>query len=296
MSTGTISTYHRPGALNEALDILRTQSGAPWSILAGGTDFYPARVGHPADLRGERILDISAIVGLRNITQTNTEIRLGATTTWRDIIGAMREERLPAYFSGLVAASREVGGQQIQTAGTLGGNLCNASPAADGVPALLALDAQVELARLVGDAVETRRIALQDFILGNRRTTRAADELLTAIIVPQRPISSRAVFLKLGHRKYLVISIAMVAVTVDFADDGRITAARVAVGACGPVARRLNALEAAVVGEYPHEVAHLITPDHLAPLSPIDDVRGTAAYRLDAVKTLIGRAFQDISQ
>ena len=108
-------------------------------MLAGGTDFYPARVGRAID---EDVLDIGGIDVLRGITAGPAGWRLGATTTWSELL----EADLPPLFDGLKQAAREVGGRQIQNAGTFAGNLCNASPAADGVPALLALDAEVELA------------------------------------------------------------------------------------------------------------------------------------------------------
>jgi CO/xanthine dehydrogenase FAD-binding subunit len=170
------------------------------TILAGGTDYYPAHVGKP--LR-EDILDVSAIRGLRGISEGPDQWRIGATTTWTDLI----EAELPPVFDALKLAAREVGGIQIQNRGTLAGNLCNASPAADGIPALLALDAQVELASTAG----TRRMALEQFVLSNRRTALRQGELATAVIVPKPRCAARSHFLKLGARRYLVISIVMVA-------------------------------------------------------------------------------------
>ena len=127
--------YLRPRRLEEALLAL----ARPHTVLAGGTDFYPARVGRAID---EDILDIGAISALRGISSDATGWRLGATTTWSELL----EADLPPLFDGLKQAAREVGGRQIQNAGTLAGNLCNASPAADGVPCLLALDAEIEIA------------------------------------------------------------------------------------------------------------------------------------------------------
>ena len=115
----------------------------PTRCSPAGTDFYPARVGRPVD---ENILDISGIAALRGILGRPGGWRLGATTTWGELIAA----DLPPLFDGLKQAAREVGGRQIQNAGTIAGNLCNASPAADGVPPLLALDAAVELASRTG--------------------------------------------------------------------------------------------------------------------------------------------------
>jgi len=265
--------YLRPASLPEALQAL----ARPWTVLAGGTDFYPARVGRAID---ENVLDITGIADLRGISEGPAGWRLGATTTWSALI----ETPLPPLFDGLKQAAREVGGRQIQNAGTLAGNLCNASPAADGVPPLLALDAEVELAGRAG----TRRLPLADFITGNRRTVLAPGELLVALHVPAPAHPARSGFLKLGARRYLVISIAMAAATLEIA-DGRVAAARVAVGACSAVARRLPVLEAALAGAPLATLAERVDAAHLAPLSPIDDVRGSAAYRRDAVVTLLRR-------
>jgi CO/xanthine dehydrogenase FAD-binding subunit len=265
--------YLRPESLEEALQALTR----PWTVLAGGTDFYPARVGRAID---ENVLDITAIAALRGIDGENGGWRIGATTTWSELI----ERPLPPLFDGLKQAAREVGGRQIQNAGTIAGNLCNASPAADGVPPLLALDAEVELAGLAG----VRRLPLSQFITGNRRTMLTPGELLVALHVPRPAHEARSAFLKLGARHYLVISIAMAATTVEV-DSGRVMAARVAVGACSAVARRLPALEAALQGAPIHRMAEHVDPAHLAPLAPIDDVRGSAAYRSDAVTILLRR-------
>lgn len=266
--------YLRPQRLEEALEALTR----PLTVLAGGTDFYPARVGRSID---EDVLDIGGIDILRGISATDTGWRLGATTTWSEVVAA----DLPPLFDGLKQASREVGGRQIQNAGTLAGNLCNASPAADGVPPLLALDAEVELAGRAG----TRRLPLSKFITGNRRTVLAPGELLVAIHVPKPAHAARSAFLKLGARRYLVISIAMAAVILEIEDD-RVAAARVAVGACSAVAQRLPMLEAALAGApLDGRLADRVDAVHLAPLSPIDDVRGSAAYRRDVVVTLLRR-------
>ncbi len=268
-----MADYLRPTSLDEALQAL----ARPWTVLAGGTDFYPARVGRAID---EHVLDIGGIADLRGIAAEPHGWRLGATTTWSEL----RDAVLPPLFDGLKQAAREVGGRQIQNAGTIAGNLCNASPAADGVPPLLALDAEVELAGRAG----TRRLPLSSFVTGNRRTVLAPGELLVAIHVPRPARDARSAFLKLGARRYLVISIAMAAATLEI-EDGRVRAARIAVGACSAVAQRLPALEAALAGAAIDSLAERIEPSQLAPLSPIDDVRGSAGYRLDAAVTLLRR-------
>lgn len=269
--------YLRPTTLDEALEALALQS-AP--ILSGGTDYFPALGDRPV---ADRLLDISGLSELDRISQTDHEIRIGSRVTWSGLVAA----DLPPCFAALKQAAREVGSVQIQNAGTLAGNLCNASPAADGVPALLILDAEVELASRAG----VRREPLDRFIRGSRATSRRPDELVTAVIVPRTHEAAASAFLKLGARRFMVISIAMVAVLVRTDGGGRVAVARVAVGSCSAVAQRLPALEATLLGRPARPgLGALVRAGHCAPLSPIDDDRATAAYRRDAVVTLVGRA------
>ncbi|MDN3564046.1 FAD binding domain-containing protein [Paeniroseomonas aquatica] len=277
-----MTAYHRPGTLAEALALLAA-APAPPLLLAGGTDVYPARAGAAAWGRApdaRAVLDLSAIAGLASIEDRGDHHRIGAGVTW----AGLRDAALPAWFDGLRAAAGKVGGAQVQNRGTLLGNLCNASPAADGVPPLLALDATVELAGVRG----VRRLSLGAFILGNRRTALAADELAVALLVPKASAEAVAGFEKLGARAYLVISIVMVAAVLE-APGGRIARARLAVGACSEVAQRLPALEAALEGVAPAEAAQVVQPAHLAGLAPIGDVRATADYRQEAAVVLLRR-------
>jgi CO/xanthine dehydrogenase FAD-binding subunit len=182
---------------------------------------------------------------------------------------------------------------QIQNVGTIAGNLCNASPAADSVPALLALDAEISLLSSTG----SRTIPLSDFIVGNRKTVRLPGEILTRVSIPRRLENSVSTFSKLGARRYLVISIAMVAVNLLLDKNQCIGAARVAVGACSVKALRLTALEQSLEGQNLQPgMGRAVTPAHLEHLSPIDDVRGTAAYRIDAARTLVVRALEDCAR
>lgn len=274
-------TYIRPTELEEALAALESRD---LTIVAGGTDFYPARVGRPLD---DDVLDVSALGQLRRIDDRGDRFHVGALVTWTDLIRA----DLPPWFDALKLAAREVGGVQIQNAGTIVGNLCNASPAADGVPCLLAMDAEVALASAGG----TRSLPLAHFIVGNRRTERRANEMVTGLNLPTPPNPARSAFLKLGARKYLVISIAMVAAVVETADDGTVAAARVAVGSCSEVAARLPALEDTLAGRpVDGALGDAATAGHLTSLRPIGDVRGSADYRMDAALTLVRRALNQL--
>ncbi len=266
--------YARPETLTEAL---RLMAGGGARALGGGTDLYPgaaARLGGP-------VVDLAGIGELRGITRNGGQ-RIGGLTSWTAIAAAV----LPDACRALQQAARQVGGRQVQNAGTIGGNLCNASPAADGVPPLLALDAQVELVSASG----TRRLELADFLLGPRRTALRPDEVLAAVLIPETALRGRSSFVKLGARSHLVISIAMVAARVEI-DRGRVVGAAVAVGACSPVAVRLPAVEAALTGApVAQAVGRIRDTDVTGPLSPIDDVRATAKYRREAAAELVRRA------
>jgi len=159
--------YAKPTMVDEALALL---GDGAWRILAGGTDFYPAQGTRPFR---DDILDINGLAELRGVEETDSHFVIGARTTWTDII----RHPLPAAFDALKQAAREVGSVQIQNVASIAGNLCNASPAADGVPGLLVLDADVELR----SAMTTRHIPLREFILGNRRTALRHGEMVTAI-------------------------------------------------------------------------------------------------------------------
>ena len=269
--------YAKPQSTDEALALL---SDGAWRILAGGTDFYPALGARPLS---ENVLDINGLSELRGIAETATHVVIGARTSWTDIV----RHPLPASFDALKQAAREVGSIQIQNTGTVAGNICNASPAADGVPALLLLDAEVEIAAVAGKRHET----LQNFIRGNRQTTLTAGEMVTAIRLPKTALAGASSFYKLGARRYLVISIAMAAVRVAVGEDGRIADAAIAVGACSAVARRLGSLERELIGEDVDSLADMpLAEAHFAELKPIDDVRGSADYRRGAAREIVSRA------
>jgi CO/xanthine dehydrogenase FAD-binding subunit len=270
-----VNLYAKPTSLEQTLVLLGRR---PWRLLAGGTDFYPKLGAKPVR---SNILDLNALEELRCVTEVENGWRFGARASWTDIVRAP----LPPAFDALKSAAREIGSVQIQNAGTIAGNLCNASPAADGVPPLLTLDAEVELASASG----VRLLPLAEFILGNGRTARRGDELVTAVLVPRTSAHGRAAFVKLGARRYLVISIAMVAARL-VVDAGRIVQIAVAVGACSAVAQRLRGLEAVLLGEPVAGIAGCVGGYDFAELSPIEDVRGSASYRLDAARELVSRA------
>lgn len=273
--------YFRPHDLRSALNWLADNEGR---VAAGCTDILAST--ESQRLSGN-VLDITAIQDLRGISKDDEYWRFGATTTWTDVIKA----DLPAAFDSLKLAAREVGSPQIQHAATLAGNLCNASPAADGVPCWLTLDARVEI--VSND--RTRVLPLQDFITGPRKTELATNEIVSAILVPHHACRGRSSFLKLGARKYLVISIAMVAVRIE-EEAGTIAGSAVSVGSCSAVATRLTAVEGALAGQRLNQVS-LPTLDSLVKksINPIDDLRSDAGGRIAAACELIRRCISSLA-
>lgn len=245
-------------------------------IMAGGTDIYPALVGR---FPTSTVIDITGVDELGGLAAVDDHgrqwLRIGATTTWT----ALAEADLPSECRALQQVARMIGAAQVQHVGTVAGNLCTASPAGDGIPVLLALQAEVELRSRRG----LRRLTIDRFITGYRQTALAVDELITAVLVPLPGAGSRSAFVRCSTRSSLVISLAMVAVAVHRDPRGAIDDVAVAVGACSPVARRMRAVEQAVLagrrGGW--------TADDLAGLAPIDDIRCSAAYRIAVVPTLI---------
>ena len=275
--------YVRARSLSEAVAAM---AGQGTHILCGGTDVYPALVGKPMPAR---LVDVSAVAEMRAIDVTGSAVRIGGAVTWTEIAAA----RLPPAFRALQQAARQIGSIQVQNRGTIAGNLCNASPAADGVPPLLVLDAEVELASAGG----VRRMRLADFITGYRKTALRPDEILSSVLVPKTPDNACSAFVKLGARKYLVISIVMVAALVRKDVSGAIAVARVAVGSASEKALRLDLLEldlgSLAKGRPPSSV---LRAEHFANLKPIADGRATAEYRSQAAWQLVGDALDQAAE
>ena len=275
-------SYLRPHRLEDALEWLAAERPI---VMAGCTDIYPL---HQTPALDGPLLDVTALAELRGISMADGWRRFGAATSWTDILRA----ELPAAYDGLKAAAGEIGGVQIQASGTIGGNLCTASPAADSAPCLMTLDAEIEIASRRG----TRRLPLADFLTGPRQTALDGDELVTAIHVPAHAEKGCSGFSKLGARRYLVISIAMTAVRLVIG-DGRIESAAISIGACAPMAVRLFNIEAGLQGMPCSDAAAYLRdsgPAIMAALSPIDDIRGTAGYRREAAAELVARLIRQL--
>lgn len=275
--------YQAAHDLDEALAVL-AGSPKPVQVLAGGTDVGVQFL--RGEIAPEHVLYIGGIEALRGIT-ANGGLTLGALTTHRELAESpiVREE-----FAALAEAANQVGGRQTQNVGTVGGNVANASPAADLPPALLLADAEVRLASASGE----RTVALADFFLARRQTARRPDELVTALALERpRPRTSEA-YVKLGRRRAMEIAIVGLAMRLSF-DEAleEIVDARVAVCAAAYRSYRAPEAEAALIGSTLDEET-LAKAGRLAAglASPIDDVRASAEYRTRVIGSLTIRAAQ----
>lgn len=216
--------YRRPAALAEALEVRRDEQ---WIPVAGGTDLYVLRDGSAAT---RSLLDLSGIAELAEIAETDATVRIGATSTYRDLIASSLVERWCAPLGGAAAL---IGGAQVQNQGTIGGALATASPTSDALPALAVLDAAVELR----SATASRTVAYADFIRGPGDTALRPDELITSIIVPKHPTVERTItfFRTAGARRSQAISIVSVALRGEW-DGRRFANAAVCFGAIGGAA------------------------------------------------------------
>jgi len=273
---------HVACSLDEALALLATTGGRP---VAGATDLIPAmRAGRVSP---RHLVDISRLREWRYITRGDDGwIHLGALVTHADLVSS---PLIQQAGGGLWAAATSLGGPQTRVRGTLGGNLANASPAADVGTALVGLDAAITLVSSAGE----RRLPLRDFFTGPGMTVLQPAELIKEVAF--RPVADLAggAFLKMGLRRSLAIAVVNVGVTVRL-DGDRIGEAIIAIGAAAPTIVRAEAAEAVLVGAKPTP-AVMQQAGELAALAirPIDDLRATAAYRRAISPVLVRRALTE---
>ena len=273
-----MTAYLRPRDLDEAL---AARAAHPdWLVLAGGTDLM---VDAPHKPEPAGILDVWRLPGLGGITARGDGATIGAGTTWLEVA---RHAELAARWAPLPLAAREIGALQIQARGTLGGNVGTSSPVGDGLPALLALDAELELASVRG----RRRVPYRAFCTGYRTTQLAPDELVVAAHLPAPTPHTRTAWRKVGTRRAQSISKVMGAAAIEL-DGGIVTAARVALGAVADRPIRVTAVEDAVRGLAPAPAADAARAALRAAIRPIDDVRSTADYRRQVAENLVASFF-----
>ncbi len=259
-----------PSRLSEALDVLASEPGV-WQPFAGGTDLMVLL--ESAKLPHKNYLNIWNLDELRGIEVTDTHITIGALTTYTEIQShpILREE-----FPMLCQAASETGGLAIQNRGTLGGNIVNASPAADSPPALLAYDAELELISTTG----ARRVAYQGFHTGYKQMAIRPAELLAQIRLPRVAKGLRHYYRKVGTRKAQAISKTCFAATARLGNE-TVEDVRIAVGSVAPIPLRCLQTEAIVRGsKIGADVLQKAKGVFAAEISPIDDIRSTKNYRL----------------
>ena len=285
----TVEHYWAPTTLPDALDHLR---GGDVTILAGGTDLMPqSHAGRVTLKRG--LLNVRRVPELHRVEQADGAIRIGALCTITEL---MRDPLVRQHFGILTEACDHFASDQLRNAATIGGNVCNASPAGDTLVPLLALDAEAELASKPDGRVETRRVPLADFFTGPGRTARAPDELLCAIRLPLPPPGFVGRFFKFGTRPALDIS--AISIAIGGVRNGRaLTHVRVAYGAVAPVPLRARRTEAALEGA-PLDAAAIerVAATARDEVRPIDDVRATAWYRRELVFNMTRRMLGDVAQ
>jgi xanthine dehydrogenase FAD-binding subunit len=283
-----VETYLAPTSLPAALEFLR---GDDVTVLAGGTDLMPQSHAGRVTLKS-RLLNIRRLPGLAAIERDGDSLRIGALVTMSELL---RDAEIRTRFALLAEACDHFASDQLRNAATIGGNVCNASPAGDTLPPLLALDAEAELASKPDGAVVTRRVPLAEFFVGPGRTVRAPNELLCAIRLPLPPSGFVGRFFKFGTRPALDIS--AVAIGLGGVRAGRaLTRVRIAYGAVAPVPMRAPRTEAALEGT-PLDAAAI---DRIAGIAreevrPIDDVRASAWYRRELVYNLTRRMLDDVA-
>src|SRR3954471_1087827 len=276
--------YLQPQTLSDALALLAEHAGNA-RVVAGGTDVVVelSRGIKPTTT----LIDITAIPDLRRIELEDGIISLGALTTHNDVVASRlgRERALP-----LAQACWEVGAPQLRTRGTVAGNLITASPANDTITPLIALDAEVVLTSVRGE----RTVALSDFYLGVRRTVLAPDELLREIRFPAMTDEQRGRFIKLGLRRAQAISVIDAAIVLIF-DGNLVGEARIALGSVAPTIVRAAAAEDFLAGKRLNpEVCDEASELACRAISPIDDIRGSAVYRLATLRNLLAHTLAEL--
>ena len=282
-----ISTYLAPRLLDEALQAMADGDA---TVLCGGTDLAPQTESGVRQYTA-KLLNIRRVEGLGGIEAQGAQIRIGAVTTISEI---RRNPALAEVAPVLVEAAEHFASDQIRNAASLGGNLCNASPASDMSPPLLVLGASVELACWQGGAVQTRRVPLDQFFVSPGKTLKLPQELLTAVLFDRPAADFVGRFRKSGPRPALEISTVSVAFGARVA-NGKLSAVRVAMGSVAPTPLRARHVEAALEGK------PLDAPTIAAAVAatvddakPIDDVRASAWYRGHLVRVFLEEVLNEV--
>jgi len=278
----TALEYTAPGNISELVDALSADSEGPVRALAGGTDLI-VRMRTGLERPG-RIVDLKRVPELTRISVDGSELRIGAATPAAEIV---LHPELQKWVPGLVEATDLIGSTQIQGRASLGGNLCNASPAADTVPALIALQARC---LVVGPDGE-REIAVSEVVTGPGATSLAPGEAVVEFRIPRPESNSRDAYLRLIPRSEMDIAVVGAAASLALDEAGRCVRARIVLGAVGPTTIVVDEASTALVGTEVDEAALAqVAAAAVAAARPIDDKRGTVEYRKHVAGVLARRA------
>ena len=238
--------YHVPQTLEEAFNLIRTNKGS-YKVLAGATDLLPwAREGRGGDVNYKSVIDISKITDISEFQLQGDRISLGANVTMQQLL---EDPFLRKHIPVMAKSAIWFADDQIREQATLGGNLVNASPAADATPPMLAMNAELTLHRKVNGNIKNRKLSLNKFVIGPGKTSLYDGELVTGIECDSMPGYGSA-FEKVGHRRSLVISTVCLAALVNLSNNGRqFKDVRLALGGVGPVPIRLHESEACLIGK-----------------------------------------------
>ena len=273
--------YVRPATLQEAVSVLQN-SGDKGLILAGGTDLLVRKKSD--EFNADLIVDIKSIESVVGITQTERHFRIGAATTCAKI---GEHAGLRTVWPGVVEAANLIGSTQIQERCTIAGNLCNASPAADSVPALVAAGARVVVTGPNG----IRELPVESVVTAPGKTSLDKAEIVEAILLDKRPLNSRDAYLRFIPRTEMDIAVVGVAVNLMLDEDGMVSSARVVLGAVAPTFIVVDKAAAALVGTKLDETAlSALAAACSAACQPIDDKRGTVDFRKRVAGVLARRA------
>ncbi len=280
----TAFDFKSPDTLAEACRLLAVTGSRP---IAGGTDVIPQL--RDGRFQAATLVDLGHVRGLSTVERVNGEIAIGSLTTYTTMLNA---PLLQAHAPFLAQVSGVVGGVQTQNRGTLGGNVANASPAGDTLPVLLALDAAVDLISEAGE----RSLPLADFLRGPGQTALRPGEIIRRVRFAPLPQGAGSLFLRLGNRRGMLISVVSAALVLQVADGGVVRDCRIALGAVAPTAIRCREAEAILLGRRVdtaliEEAAALAA----ATCRPIDDVRASAAYRRHGVRVLVRRGLWQLA-
>jgi len=275
--------YIRPQSLTEACQLAYKNPG--YSLLAGGTDFMVKL--RLQNIRPTIVIDIGDLDELRGICIEDQMICIGAAVTHTELYESMIIRK---YAPALAKAASMVGSPQIRNRGTVGGNMGNASPAADTVPTLLAYGATLGIT----GPNENRKLAVEKLCTGPGRTTLLPGEIIREIYIPMQQSNQGSNFQKLGKRKALAISVVNAAAWIELANDKKITAVRLALGSVAATAIRLYEAEEKLLGKrISDDLIREISLSVRETIHPIDDVRSKATYRKNIANILIKRALED---